>query len=172
MTHTRIPDSDTPKPDGGVDYRTVKAWFQQCRDLAAAIEVQKQKYSVSGTWPKMHPEPERDACGWWQWGQGGIRCRAAGHRAPTASEDGDGPVQSACRGHPAGILPDSRAGMRRSDLRALYHGQVSQGNRKKVSVCGAEVVYRRIKRGCMALAEIWDEFSDVQSVQYAQENTA
>lgn len=43
MTHTRIPDSDTPKPDGGVDYRTVKAWFQQCRDLAAAIEVQKQK---------------------------------------------------------------------------------------------------------------------------------
>lgn len=55
MTHTRIPDSDTPKPDGGVDYRTVKAWFQQCRDLAAAIEVQKQKYSVSGTWPKNAP---------------------------------------------------------------------------------------------------------------------
>lgn len=43
MTHTRIPDTDTSKPDSGVDYRTVKAWFQQCRDLAAAIEIQKQK---------------------------------------------------------------------------------------------------------------------------------
>lgn len=43
MTRTWTPDTDTPKPDGGVDYRTVKAWFQQCRDLAAAIEVQKQK---------------------------------------------------------------------------------------------------------------------------------
>ena len=43
MIHTWIPDSDTPKPDIGVDYRTVKAWFQQCRDLAAAIETQKQK---------------------------------------------------------------------------------------------------------------------------------
>lgn len=131
MIRTWIPDSDTPKPDIGADYQTVKAWFQQCRDLAAAIEVQKQKYSASGTWPKMHPEPERDACGWWQWGQGGLRCRAAGHRTPTASEDGDGSVQFACRGHPAGILPDSRAGMRRSDLRALCHRQVSQRNRKR-----------------------------------------
>ena len=43
MVNTRTTDADTPKPDGGVDYRTVKAWFQQCRDLAAAIEVQKQK---------------------------------------------------------------------------------------------------------------------------------
>ena len=43
MAHTWTPDTDTPKPDSGVDYRTVKAWFQQCRDLAAAIEVQKQK---------------------------------------------------------------------------------------------------------------------------------
>ena len=43
MIRTWIPDSDTPKPDIGADYQTVKAWFQQCRDLAAAIEVQKQK---------------------------------------------------------------------------------------------------------------------------------
>lgn len=43
MIHTRTPDTDTPKPDSCADYRTVKAWFQQCRDLAAAIEVQKQK---------------------------------------------------------------------------------------------------------------------------------
>ena len=43
MTRTWIPDTDIQKPDGGADYQTVKAWFQQCRDLAAAIEIQKQK---------------------------------------------------------------------------------------------------------------------------------
>ena len=42
---------------------------------------------------------------------------------------------------------------------------------KEAGVWGADVIYRRIKRGCMALAEIWDEFSAAQSVQYAQENT-
>ena len=43
MIRTWTPESETPTPPGAVDYRTVKAWFQQCRDLAAAIEVQKQK---------------------------------------------------------------------------------------------------------------------------------
>ncbi|MFR5849620.1 MAG: hypothetical protein ACLUFD_08515 [Faecalibacterium sp.] len=43
MTRTWIPDTDTPKTDGGADYRTVKAWFQQCRDLAEQVEAQKQK---------------------------------------------------------------------------------------------------------------------------------
>lgn len=55
MTHTWTPETDTSKPDSGVDYRTVKTWFQQCRDLAAAIEIQKQKYSASGTWQKNAP---------------------------------------------------------------------------------------------------------------------
>lgn len=43
MTCTWTPESEQPKPHPGVDYHTVKAWFQQCRDMAAAIEAQKQK---------------------------------------------------------------------------------------------------------------------------------
>ena len=43
MTLTWTPESEQPKPRTGVDYHEVKAWFQQCRDLTAAIEVQKQK---------------------------------------------------------------------------------------------------------------------------------
>lgn len=43
MIHTWTPDTDTPKPDGGVDYHTVKAWFQRCRTMAAAVEAQRQK---------------------------------------------------------------------------------------------------------------------------------
>lgn len=43
MTRTWIPESEQPKPRTGVDYREVKAWFQQCRDLAEQVEDQKQK---------------------------------------------------------------------------------------------------------------------------------
>lgn len=43
MTRTWTPESEQPKPRTGVDYHTVKAWFQQCRDLATAVEAQKQK---------------------------------------------------------------------------------------------------------------------------------
>lgn len=43
MTRTWTPESEEPKPRTGVDYHTVKAWFQQCRDMAAAVEAQKQK---------------------------------------------------------------------------------------------------------------------------------
>lgn len=38
MANTWTPDTDTPKPDGGVDYHTVKAWFQQLRDLDDEID--------------------------------------------------------------------------------------------------------------------------------------
>lgn len=43
MIKTWTPESEHPKPRTGVDYHEVKAWFQQCRDLADAVEAQKQK---------------------------------------------------------------------------------------------------------------------------------
>lgn len=43
MIRTWTPESETPTPPGGTDYRTVKAWFQQCRTLAAAVEARHQK---------------------------------------------------------------------------------------------------------------------------------
>ena len=38
----RIWTPDTNKPETP-NYRTVRAWFQQCRDLAEQVEAQKQK---------------------------------------------------------------------------------------------------------------------------------
>lgn len=38
MTRTWTPDTDTPKPDGGVDYHTVKAWFEQLRAMDDRID--------------------------------------------------------------------------------------------------------------------------------------
>ncbi len=42
MIRTWTPESEQPKL-GGTDYHTVKAWFQQCRTMAAAVEAQRQK---------------------------------------------------------------------------------------------------------------------------------
>lgn len=42
MSRTCTPESDTQKP-GGTGYYTVKAWFHQCRTMAAAVEAQRQK---------------------------------------------------------------------------------------------------------------------------------
>ena len=39
MIQTCTPDTNKP------DYRTVRAWFQQCRDLAEQVEAQKQSMS-------------------------------------------------------------------------------------------------------------------------------
>lgn len=43
MIRTWTPESEAPKPPTGPDYRTVKAWFQQCRTLATAVEAQREK---------------------------------------------------------------------------------------------------------------------------------
>lgn len=40
MIQTWTPDTNEPKLP---DYRIVKTWFQQCRDLAEQVEAQKQK---------------------------------------------------------------------------------------------------------------------------------
>lgn len=40
MIQTWTPDTNRPELP---NYRTVKAWFQQCRDLAEQVEAQKQK---------------------------------------------------------------------------------------------------------------------------------
>ena len=37
MTQKWTLETDTPKPDSGVGYRTVKAWFQQYHDLVTEM---------------------------------------------------------------------------------------------------------------------------------------
>ena len=59
MIQTWTPDADAPELP---DYRTVKAWFQKCRDDAAAVEAQKQKIQrlrdiASKTTPSMTGMP-------------------------------------------------------------------------------------------------------------------
>lgn len=43
MIRTWTPESDAPRPEEEPSYKAVKAWFQQCRNGAVAVEAQQQK---------------------------------------------------------------------------------------------------------------------------------
>lgn len=173
MIHTWTPESDTQKSPESADYRTVKAWFQQCCDLAAAIEVQKQKI-----------QRIRDVA---------EKCTQSLSGMPAGCGNGDKVgfaveqldterrqlqrmetdlcnlrIEATRRAYFLIAEPECAEAICEHYVMGKSHKEIA----KEVSVCGADVIYRRIKRGCIALAEIWDEFSDVQSVQHAQENTA
>lgn len=173
MIRRWTPDTDTPKPDSGVDYRTVKAWFQQCRDLAAAIEVQKQKIQrIRDVAEKCTQSLSGMPAG----GSNGDKVGFAVERLDTERRQLQRMETDLCnlrveatrRAYCLIAEPECAEAICEHYIMGRSHKEIA----KEVGVCGAEVVYRRIKRGCMALAEIWDEFSDVQSVQHAQENTA
>lgn len=173
MVNTRTTDADTPKSDSGVDYRTVKAWFQQCRDLAAAIEVQKQK--IQRIWD-VAEKCTQSLSGMPAGGGNGDKVGFAVEQLDTERRQLQRMETDLCnlrveatrRTYCLIAEPECAEAICEHYVIGKSHKEIA----KEVGVCGADVVYRRIKRGCMALAEIWDEFSDVQSVQHAQENTA
>lgn len=173
MTHTRTSDTDTPKHDSGVDYRAVKAWFQQCRDLEAAIEVQKQKIQrIRDVAEKCTQSLSGMPAG----GGNGDKVGFAVEKLDTERRQLQRMETDLCnlrveatrRAYCLIAEPECAEAIFEHYVTGKSHKEIA----KEVGVCGSDVVYRRIKRGCMALAEIWDEFSDVKSVQHAQENTA
>ena len=176
MIRTRTPDADTPKPDSGADYRTVKTWFQQCRDLAAAIEIQKQKIQrIRDVAEKCTQSLSGMPAGGGN-GDNGDKVGFAVEQLDTERRQLQRMETDLCnlrveatrRAYCLIAEPECAEAICEHYIMGKSHKEIA----REVSVCGAEVVYRRIKRGCMALAEIWEEFSDVQSVQHAQENTA
>lgn len=172
MTLTLTPESDTQKPPESADYQTVKAWFQQCRDLAAAIEVQKQKIQrIRDVAEKCTQSLSGMPAG----GGNGDKVGFAVERLDTERRQLQRMETDLCnlrieatrRAYCLIAEPECAEAICEHYVMGKSHKEIA----KEVSVCGADVIYRRIKRGCMALAEIWDEFSAMQSVQYAQENT-
>lgn len=172
MTLTWTPESDTQKPPESADYRTVKAWFQQCRDLAAAIEVQRQKIQrIRDVAEKCTQSLSGMPAG----GGNGDKVGFAVERLDTERRQLQRMETDLCnlrieatrRAYCLIAEPECAEAICEHYVMGKSHKEIA----KEVSVCGADVIYRRIKRGCMALAEIWDEFSAMQSVQYAQENT-
>lgn len=172
MIQSWTPESEQPKTRTGVDYHTVKAWFQQCRDMAAAVEAQRQKID---------------------------RIRAIAEKitpSMTGMPGGNGSGDKIGAG--ASDLVDEKRTLQRMETE-LCNLRIEAARRaghlvtnpecaeaiceyyvasktqeviaKETGLSGPDVVRRRINRGCKALAEIWEEFEPLQSVQDAQETT-
>lgn len=159
MTLTWTPESDTQKPPESADYQTVKAWFQQCRDLAAAIEVQKQKI-----------QRIRDVA---------EKCTQSLSGMPAGGGNGDKVGEGA-----ANIVDERRrlqrmetdlCNLRMEATRRAYclyelpecakaiceyyvNGKTQTVIAQESGFLDPRVIRSRIKRGLITLAEIWDSF--------------
>lgn len=159
MTLTWTPESDTQKPPESADYQTVKAWFQQCRDLAAAIEVQKQKI-----------QRIRDVA---------EKCTQSLSGMPAGGGNGDKVGEGA-----ANIVDERRrlqrmetdlCNLRMEATRRAYclyelpecakaiceyyvNGKAQTVIAQESGFLDPRVIRSRIKRGLITLAEIWDSF--------------
>ncbi len=165
MTRTWTPESEQPKPRTGVDYHEVKAWFQQCRDMAAAVEAQKQKIHrirevAEKTTPSLYALP----------GGGGASDKVG--LAATNITDEQRRLQQmetdlcllrieATRR--AYCITASKSSKKQADCLCLYYVK----GKKQCEVCEElglseeNQVSIYIKWGSIYLAEIWDSFGNV-----------
>lgn len=173
MTRTWTPESEHPKPRTGVDYHTVKAWFQQCRDLAAAVEAQRQKIDrirsiAEKITPSMTGMPGGNGSGD-KIGAGAsdlVDEKRTLQRMET--ELCNLRIEAARRAGHLVTNPECAEAI----CEYYVASKTQEVIAKETGLSGPDVVRRRINRGCKALAEIWEEFEPLQTVQDAQESTA
>ena len=165
MTRTWTPESEQPKPRTGVDYHTVKAWFQQCRDMAAAVEAQKRKIQRIQEVAKKTTQILNGMPG----GSG------AGDRVGLAAADITDEqrrlqqmetdlsllrIEATRRAY---CITASKSSKKQADCLCLYYVE----NKKQREVCEKlglseeNQVSIYIKWGSIYLAEIWDSFGNV-----------
>lgn len=165
MIQSWTPESEQPKPRTGVDYHEVKAWFQQCRDMAKAVEAQKRKIQrirevAEKTTPSLNGMPS-----------GG----GAGDKVGLAATD---ITDEQCRlqqmetdlcllrieaTRRAYCITASKSSKKQADCLCLYYVK----NKKQREVCEElglseeNQVSIYIKFGSIYLAEIWGSFGNV-----------
>lgn len=159
MIQTWTPETDAPKPPESPDYKTVKAWFQQCRDYKTAVNRKLERIRrIYGSATK-------------------ITQNLSG--MPTAPGNGDKIGNAA-----AEIVEEQQqyrqmvnqlAEMQAEATRRAYclvvdtecagaivdfyvDGKTQDQIAEETGVSGVDIVRKRINRGCKALAEIWAEF--------------
>ena len=172
MIRTWKPESDAPRPEEEPSYKAVKAWFQQCRDKAAAIEAQRQKINrIRSIAEKITPSMTGMPGG-----------SGSGDKIGAGASDLVDEERTLQR------METELCNLRIEATRRAGHlvtnpecaeaiceyyvvGKTQEVIAKETGLSGPDVVRRRINRGCKALAEIWEEFEPLQSVQDAQETT-
>lgn len=159
MTLTWTPESDTQKSPESADYRTVKAWFQQCRDGQKAVEAQRAKIAqirllASHITPSMTGMPLAPGNGD-KVGEGAANIVDERRKLQRMETDlCNLRIEATQRAYCLYELPEC--------AKAICEYYV---NNKTQTVIAQEsdyidprVIRSRIKRGLIALAEIWDSF--------------
>ena len=152
------------------DYRTVKAWFQQCRDLADEVEQQKQKIqrirdvaekitpSMSGM-PSGGGTGDKTGCG--------VSEIVDEQRKLQRMETNlcNLRIEATRRAY---CITASKSSKKQADCLCLYyvHNKKQHEVRDELGLAAEYQVSTYIKWGCIYLAEIWNTFDDsVQTVQ-------
>lgn len=159
MIQTWTPDTDAPKPDSRADYQTVKEWFQQCRDGEKAVEAQRAKIAqirllASHITPSMTGMPLAPGNGD-KVGEGAANVVDERRKLQRMETDlCNLRIEATQRAYCLYELPEC--------AKAICEYYV---NNKTQTVIAQEsdyidprVIRSRIKRGLIALAEIWDSF--------------
>lgn len=161
MIRTWTPESETQTPPG-TDYRTVKAWFQQCRDQAAAVEAQKQKIRrlrdiAEKTTPSMSGMP----------GGGGAGDKTGGAAAKIVDEQreldrmekslDDLRIEATRRAY---CISGTKSSKRQADCICLFyvHRKKQREICEELGLQEENQVSIYIKWGCIHLAKEWDKF--------------
>ena len=153
-----------------IDYHIVKAWFQQCRDLADAIEQQKQKIQrirdlAEKTTPSLSGMPSG----------GGIGDKVGCSISDVVDEQRklQHMETDLCRlrieaTRRAYCITASKSSKKQADCLCLYyvHNKKQHEIRDELGLAAEYQVSTYIKWGCIYLAEIWDSFDgNIQSAQ-------
>lgn len=159
MSQTWTPDTETPKPDGGADYQTVKAWFQQCRDGQKAVEVQRAKIAqlkllTTHITPSMTGIPLAPGNG----DKVGIGAASiVDERRKLQQMETDLcnlRMEATRRAYCLIELPECA----RAICEYYVNGKTQSAIAREEGVFDASIIRRRIKRGFANLAEIWGSF--------------
>lgn len=150
------------------DYRTVKAWFQRCRDGANAVnakkeEIQRLKDRATKITPNMSGMPN---------GSGGMDKTACAEMIVDAERElyrMEEELELLClkATRRAYLITDNP-----EQCEAIYeffvNGKTQSSIAYKQNVFDTQTVAARINAGCKKLAEIWDELEAGENVHFTQ----
>lgn len=162
MIRTWTPESDTPKSDG-TDYHTVKAWFQQCRTMAAAVEAQRQKIDrireiSEKTTPSMTGMPGSSGAGD-KVGSAVVDIVEEQRTLQRMETDLCNLRIEATRR--AYCISGAKSSKRQADCLCLFyvHGKKQREICEELGLAEDNQVSIYVRWGCIHLAKIWDTFT-------------
>lgn len=163
MIRRWTPEDGIPK-SVSTDYHTVKAWFQQCRDLAIQIEAQQQKIA------RIRDLSEKCTQGLSGMPMGGGNGDKVGFAVAELDTEERRFNQMETELHNLQIEATRRAYWGVSDKATILQGDCIRmfyiENKRQpeivdaLNLCENSEVSKLIRRGCERLAKRWDSFSD------------